>query len=186
MRARTQYFAATSIDGFLADDQHGLDWLMQFDFAEFQTRYDAFFAGVGAIVMGARSYEFIVAQGDDAWTYSDTPCWVLTHHDHPIPRGANVQFVSGDVGDVHVAAAAAAGDRSVWLLGGGDVAAQFTQRGLLDELILTVMPVLLGSGRRLHPEVAVTAPLRLTSVHRYDSDAVELSYDLRHDVPAPV
>lgn len=175
---RTQYFAATSIDGFLAADDHGLDWLMQFDFAEFQPRYDAFVAGVGALIMGARTYEFILANGDDAWTYGDTPCWVLTHHELAVPAGANVVCFAGEARDAHAAAITAAGGANVWLVGGGDVAAQLARHGLVDELILTIVPVLLGSGKRLHPDVAVTDPLRLADLHRFDSGAVELTYEL--------
>jgi dihydrofolate reductase len=180
MTSRLKYFAATSIDGFLADDRHGLDWLMQFDFAEFQERYDAFLSGIGAIVMGARSYEFILAQGPEAWTYGDMPCWVLTHRDQPVPPGANVHFSAGDVQATYDAAAAAARDRDVWLLGGGDVAAQFAQLDLIDDLIVTVMPILLGSGMRLHPDVAITEPLRLVETHQFASGAMELTYRM-HD-----
>lgn len=174
----TQYFAATSIDGFLADDDHSLDWLMQFDFAEFQPRYDAFFAQVGAIIMGARTYEFIVGNGADAWTYGDIPCWVLTHGALPQPprAGARVTMVGTGVRDVHAAAVDAAGERNVWVLGGGDVAAQLATHHLIDELIVTVVPVLLGSGKRLHPDVAVTTPLSLTESHQFPSGAVELRY----------
>lgn len=179
MAPRTQYYAATSVDGFLADDEHGLDWLLQFDFAEFQQRYAAFVAQVGAIIMGARSYEFILGQGDSAWTYGDTPCWVLTHHEHPVPAGADVRFAAGDVRVAHSAAVEATRDRNVWLVGGGDVAAQLARHELIDDLLLTVMPVLLGSGMRLHPDVAVTTPLELVDVHRYDSGAIEVTYRMR-------
>lgn len=178
MKTRTQYFAATSIDGFIADDDHGLDWLLQFDFAEFQPRYDAFFADVGAIVMGARSYEFIVSGGDAAWTYADTPCWVLSHRELPVPDGASVTFARGDVAEVQAAAVAAAAGRNVWLLGGGDVAAQYARLGLIDELIVTVVPVLLGSGKSLLPGVAVTKPLEARDVHVFDSGAIEVRYSL--------
>lgn len=179
MTTRTQYYAATSIDGFLADAEHGLDWLLQFDFAEFQARYDAFFARVGAIVMGARTYEFILGQGDEAWTYGDLPCWVLSHREQPVPAAADVRFFAGDAREAHAAAVAAAAGGNVWVLGGGDVAAQLARHELIDDLIVTIVPVLLGSGMPLHPGVAVTRPLRLVDTHRFDSGAIELVYDLR-------
>lgn len=178
MASRTQYFAATSIDGFLADDEHGIDWLLQFDFAEFRERYDAFLTHTGAILMGARSYEFLLSQGDAAWTYGDLPCFVLSHQTFDVPHGADVQFVRGDVRVVHADAVAAAGGKNLWLLGGGDVAAQLSRLRLIDDLILTVVPVLLGRGKRLHPDVAVTAPLHLVDVHRFASGAIELTYEM--------
>jgi dihydrofolate reductase len=182
MAGRTQYFVASSIDGFIAANDDGLDWLLQFDFAEFQARYDEFFAGVGAIVMGARTYEFLLAGGADAWTYADTPCWVLTHREYSTPGGANVTFLAGDAHAAHAAPLRAAGDRNVWVLGGGDVAAQLVAADLVDELILTIVPILLGSGKQLVPGISNTHSHRLLDLHRYESGAVELRYEL--DVPA--
>ncbi|MCW2973988.1 MAG: deaminase [Thermoleophilia bacterium] len=178
LTGRLQYFVATSIDGFLAADDHGLDWLLQFDFAEFQPRYDAFRTNIGALVMGARTYEFIVAQGIDAWTYGATPCWVMTHGEHPVPDGADVTFVEDDAASVFRAATAAAGDLDVWLVGGGDVAAQFARTGLIDDLVVTIVPVLLGSGKRLHPDVSVLEPMHLVDTHRFASGAIELRYEV--------
>lgn len=180
MTSRTQYYAATSLDGFLADDDHGIDWLMQFGFEEFQERYDAFMANVGAIVMGARTYDFVIAQ-NEPWGYATTPTFVVTHGSYAAPDDADVRYVSGDVREVHAAASAAAGDRNVWMMGGGDLAAQFTEHDLIDELVITLMPVLLGSGKPLHPGVAVTTPFRLTNTHAYASGAIELAYALDHD-----
>ena len=78
---------------------------------------------------------------------------------------------------MHADAIEAAAGSDVWLVGGGDVAAQFARLGLVDELIVTMVPVLLGSGMRLHPDVAVTTPLRLVDTHRFASGAVELAFE---------
>jgi len=148
----TQYYTATSLDGFIADERHSLDWL----FIRGQDRggplnYDAFYAGVGAVAMGSTTYEWILDHEDDsAWPY-DVPAWVFTHRELREIPGAQVTFTSGDVHDVHAALTQAAGDRNVWIVGGGDLAGQFADAGLLDQVIVYVAPVTLGSGAPLLP-----------------------------------
>jgi dihydrofolate reductase len=172
----TQYYVAASIDGFIADEHDRLDWLLQFDFAHFQTHYDEFLRGVGAIVMGSTTYEYILGMGLQEWTYGTTPVFVLTSRELPGVRGADLRFVRGDVAAVHADALDAAEGRNVWLMGGGDVVAQFADLGLLDELLLTVVPVVLGSGKRLLPLAAATSPLELVSTTAFPRGAVGLAY----------
>jgi dihydrofolate reductase len=81
----------------------------------------------------------------------DTPAWVFTHRSLPPVPGADVRFVQGDVVPVHAEMAAVAGDRNLWIIGGGELVGKFVDAGLLDELILGVAPVTLGSGAPLLP-----------------------------------
>jgi dihydrofolate reductase len=154
----TQYYTATSLDGFIADEQHSLDWLFTRD----QDRagplnYDAFFAGVGALAMGSTTYEWILdheLKGEDPaqwkWPY-DVPCWVFTHRPLQVVAGAAVTFTSNAVAAVNAEMVSAAGGRNVWIVGGGDLAGQFADAGLLDEVIVYVAPVTLGRGAPLLP-----------------------------------
>jgi dihydrofolate reductase len=166
----TQYYTATSLDGFIADADHSLEWL----FTREQDRdgplnYDDFIAGVGALAMGATTYEWILghefADKDPAewnWPY-DVPCWVFTHRQLPVVPEAPVEFTSADVAAVHDEMRAAAGDRNLWIVGGGDLAGQFADAGLLDEVIVYVAPVTLGAGAPLLPR---NLELRLEEVER--------------------
>lgn len=147
----TQYYTATSLDGFIADEHHGLGWL----FTRNQDQsgplnYDAFYANVGAVAMGSTTYEWILGHEGDRWPY-DVPAWVFTHRELRQVPGARVTFTSGDVRDVHETMKQAAGDRNVWIAGGGDLAGQFADAGLLDEVIVYVAPVTLGAGAPLLP-----------------------------------
>jgi dihydrofolate reductase len=169
-----QYYVASTLDGFIADEHDGLEWLLQFGMADFSEHYERFFASVGALVLGATTYEWVLREGG-GWPYGDLPTWVLTHRDLEVPGGSDIRFASGDVGPVADAAAEAAGGRNVWLVGGGPVAAQFLAAGRLDELLVTYMPVALGHGRPLLPVGEVTRPLALTGVTRL-GDAVEHVY----------
>jgi dihydrofolate reductase len=148
---RTIFYTAMTVDGFLADEQDSLDWLFTQEQDEHgPMNYGDFIAGIGAMAMGATTYQWVLdhmARTGEAWSY-DIPCWVFTHRTFDEPD-AEVRFTQDDVGDVHAAMVEAAGDRDVWLVGGGDLAAQFAGAGLLDELVLYVAPVLLGAGRPL-------------------------------------
>jgi dihydrofolate reductase len=172
----TQYYVASSIDGFIADEADRLDWLMQFGFDLYQARYDEFYAEVGAIVMGSATYEYLLREGE--WGYGELPVWVLTSRELPVVPGADIRFHSGDVAEASAAASAAAGDKNVWLMGGGNVAAQFAERGLLDELLLTVVPVLIGSGKSLMPLARPTSPVSLTGTTTFENGSIELRYRL--------
>jgi dihydrofolate reductase len=154
----TQYYTATTLDGFIADENHSLDWLFTRD----QDRagplnYAGFLAGVGALAMGSTTYEWLLdhefEDKDPAewkWPY-DVPCWVFTHRQLRVVPGAAITFTSADVAAVHAEMVASAGGRNVWIVGGGDLAGQFADAGLLDEVIVYVAPVTLGAGAPLLP-----------------------------------
>jgi len=149
----TTYYTATTLDGFLADEHDSLDWLLVQDHDEHgPMNYEEFIAGVGALAMGATTYEWIiehqVATGEE-WPYR-IPCWVFTHRDLQ-PVGERITFTSAPVAEVHAEMVAAAGGKDLWMAGGGDLAAQFAEAGLLDEVVVSIAPVTLGAGRPLFP-----------------------------------
>jgi dihydrofolate reductase len=154
----TTYYTATSLDGFIADPDNSLDWLFIRDQEkDGPLNYAEFIADVGALAMGSTTYEWILdhefAGKDPAeWTWPyDMPCWVFTHRQLTAVPNAPVQFTSGDVAAVHAEMVAAAGGRNVWVVGGGDLAGQFADAGLLDEVIVYIAPVTLGGGAPLLP-----------------------------------
>lgn len=167
------YYAAASLDGFLADEHGGLDWLFRFDGADGVTaHYERFIAGIGALIMGRATWDFVARSGHP-WAYGDTPTWVLTHRPlDPIP-GANAH-VSTNAREAALAARVAAGERDVWVVGGGNVAAQLLENGHLDELHLGVVPLFLGRGLPLLP--VRTGELELIGQATFGRGLVELRY----------
>jgi dihydrofolate reductase len=149
--ARTVYYTATTLDGFLATEDDSLDWLFACRHDDKGALgYEAFFAGVGAMVMGSTTYEWLLDhEAGKPWPYA-VPCWVLTRRTLPA-AGESVRFAQGDVGPVHAAMVEAANGKDVWVVGGGDVAGQLADLGLLDELLVMVAPVTLGAGKPLLP-----------------------------------
>lgn len=180
---KTQYYGATSLNGFIADENDSLDWLMQAGSLS-ETSYPAFIRDVGALAMGSTTYEWLRRHlaGDgsaepEPWPY-EQPTWVFTSRSLASIEGADLRFVAGDVRPVHAEMVEAAGDRNVWVVGGGDLAGQFHDHGLLDELIFQVIPVTLGGGAPLFPRRISAPMLRLTSVQTYGDAMVELRYDI--------
>jgi dihydrofolate reductase len=154
----TQYYTATSLDGFIAGPDNSLDWLFTRKREDDgPLNYDAFIADVGALAMGSTTYEWILdhefANKDPAewkWPY-DIPCWAFTHRRLPVVPNSGVEFTSADIATVHKEMADAAGDRNIWIVGGGDLAGQFADAGLLDEVIVSIAPVTLDGGAPLLP-----------------------------------
>jgi dihydrofolate reductase len=177
----TQYYTATSLDGFIADPDNSLDWLFTRDREpEGPFSYEAFIQNVGAMAMGSTTYEWALDHefaGKDVsewkWPY-DIPSWVFTHRTLTAVPGAPIQFTSADVAAVHEEMVAAAGDRNVWIAGGGDLAGQFADAGLLDEVIVGIAPVALGGGAPLLPR---RLELRLEEVGR-NGDFVAARYSV--------
>ena len=146
----TQYYTATTLDGFIADANNSLDWLFTRAREEDgPLNYGDFIAEVGAIAMGSTTYEWLLDHVEE-WPY-DMPCWVFTHRQLPVAPDARIELTSGDVATAHEAMVAAAGDRNVWIVGGGDLAGQFADAGLLDEVLVSIAPVTLGAGAPLLP-----------------------------------
>ncbi len=154
-RPSTQYLVASSLDGFIADEDDNLDWLLAMPGGDDQANpYPAFIERVGALAMGATTYEWIFRHDPGSWAYGDRPTWVFTHRQLPTVEGGDVRFTSGDVRTEHATMVEAAGDRNVWLVGGGELVGQFLDEDLLDEMIVSVTPVLLGRALPCCPAVA--------------------------------
>jgi dihydrofolate reductase len=185
---RVQYFTATTLDGFIADADNSLDWLFAVERDADDDSWDEFIGGVGAMAMGATTYEWVLGHEPEMlespakWRgyYDDRPCWVFTHRDLPRIPDVDLRFVQGDVRtayDAMLAALPHQAGQHVWVVGGGDLVGQFDDAGLLDEIRLGVTPVMLGAGAPLLPRRITSDRLRLRSVER-SGQMVNLVYDV--------
>jgi dihydrofolate reductase len=181
----TIYNTATSLDGFLATADNSLQWLFDVPGADDEEAGIAdFLDGIGALALGSTTYAWVVEhesliESPSTWTawYGDRPAWVFTTRELPVVEGADIRFTRAPVEQVHAEMVAAAGDRDVWLMGGGDLAGQFADRGLLDRVTVTIAPVTLGAGAPLLPRDLRSDRLMLRSVERRGPFA-ELTYDV--------
>lgn len=179
------YFTATSINGYIADEHGSLQWLFDVggDGAE---EAAAFISGVGVQVMGSSTYEWLLANEDvlatpEKWqqVFGDLPTRVFTTRDLPRPETEAFEFRRGAVSEYEAELRALAGDRDVWVMGGGDLAGQFLDAGLLDRIQLTVAPVFLSGGAPLLPRFVTAASLRLVEVRQLGA-FVTITYDVVH------
>lgn len=180
---KTLYYTAASLDGFIATEDDSLDWLFPLGDIN-STSYPQFIANVGALAMGAATYEWMLRhalgvkdQVASAWPYSQ-PTWVFTHRELPGVDGASIRFVRGPVREAHAEMVKAADGKNVWVVGGGDLAGQFYDAGLLDEAIIQLGSVTLGRGKQLFPRRVTNPPWQLLSVQQVGSGFAELRYKL--------
>jgi dihydrofolate reductase len=147
----TVYYTASSLDGYIVDEADSLDWLTSRAIdKDGPFNYDSFIKSVGALVAGASTYEWVVRNHPGEWMY-EQPSWVITHRPEIIADGHPVQTFNGDVAELHPKLVSAAAGKDVWVIGGGNVAAQFVKADLIDEMIVTYAPCSLGGGSRLLP-----------------------------------
>ncbi|MCT7658867.1 dihydrofolate reductase family protein [Mycobacterium deserti] len=147
----TVYYTASSLDGYIVDEADSLDWLISRDIDQSGPyNYDEFIKSIGAVVMGSATYEWINENHPGTWMY-EQPSWVLTKRPHIIDAGHPVQVFDGAVTQLHPKLVSAAAGKDVWVVGGGDVAAQFVTAGLVDEMIVSYAPCSLGAGSRVLP-----------------------------------
>ncbi|MGH2924090.1 MAG: dihydrofolate reductase family protein [Solirubrobacterales bacterium] len=170
---RSSHTCAATLDGYIADSDDGLDWLLGYE----GSSYEPFYAGVGALVSGSTTYEFVL-EHLEKWPYAGKPYWVLSSRELVRPDGAEdeVRIVDASVAEIHDRVVESAGGANAWVVGGGNVASQYAAAGLLDELLLTVVPVVLGAGKPLF-EDPLPGPVHLTGTSVFRSGMVELRYE---------
>jgi dihydrofolate reductase len=191
--ATTIYYGASSLDGYLADAEDNLDWLLNYR-GSFDHEgadpgpmgeggsYERFYARVEALVMGSVTYEWILdhldVAGDNEWPYKGKPSWILSSRELRLPEGEGVDVRVADtpVRELYREMSAAAGDGVLWIVGGGGVASQFADEGLLDEVHLTVVPVVLGGGKPLFERPLPSGALQLVGTRAFRNGMVELRY----------
>ena len=163
---------ATTINGFIADEQNSLAWLFAVDGGEHPDE-GLFPTTATVMVEGSTTYEWLLAEQDvlnhpEKWQefHQDRPSFVFTHRDLPVPEGADIRFRSGSVADVLPELREAAGDGDIWVVGGGDLAGQFLDAGALDEIAISVAPVALEGGAPLFPRRVESDRLRLVKCDR--------------------
>lgn len=180
---KTQYYTATSLDGFIATEDDSLDWLFPLGDLN-NSSYPAFISEIGALAMGSATYEWmlrnaskIAEEAGSPWPYAQ-PAWVFSSRMLPRVDGADVRFVSGDVSPVHAEMRVAADGKNIWIVGGGELAGQFYDAGLLDELIVQIGSVTLGKGKPLFPRRVLSPILRLVSVRQMSAGMAEARYEI--------
>lgn len=172
--AGTVYFVAASLDGFIVDARNSGELFKQFTGSAGAGSAGAG-SGFGVVAMGAETYRSFEGS-PKSWPYGTLPAWVFTHHELAAIPGADITFVRGEVAEFHADLQLDAGGHGVALCGGGNLAAQFMESGLVDEMVLMVLPVALGSGRPVLPVRKATGHASLVEGRSMGQGVVRLHY----------
>jgi dihydrofolate reductase len=169
------YYAAMSMDGRIADAEHGIGFLQLLPRGP-ERDYEDFYDGVDSLIMGARTWDFMVRHG--SWPYGGKPTWVVTNAAElaELPGAEPIERYAGPLPDL-VRQLADRGLERTWLVGGGDLAGQLLEADLLDELILTVAPTLVGNGPALAEGAFPLRQFRLTEVSQWGEEGARLQYE---------
>lgn len=173
-------FVGASLDGFIAGPNDELDWLggggAEGGASQGETpdSFGPFFATIGAVLMGRRTYDVVHGFPDSGWPYGDTPLLVATSR--PLtPRRPSVRAVRGSIEELVAQAKQVAGERGVYV-DGGILIRSALDAGLVDEITVTVVPMVIGAGIPLFAGVKRRHPLVLIGQRTIAGAAVELKY----------
>lgn len=169
-RPETAAFLGMSLDGFIAGPNHELDWLERGGGPPEDHGFAAFFASVDALLLGRRTWEVVRAFPE--WPYGEKPVHVLSHR--PGEARHRERFLGGAPAEV-LDRLGAKGVRRLYV-DGGAVVSQVLAAGLLDELTVSILPVVLGAGIRLFQETGPERWLTLESSRPFAGGMVQLRY----------
>ena len=169
------YYAAMSLDGRISGPQHDLSFLSTLSSGPEGGDYAGFYAGVDSLIMGAQTWDFMVRHG--SWPYAGKPTWIVTHAESlaPLAGAEPLERFSGDLAEL-VRLIRARGLERTWLVGGGDLAGQLLAADLLDELVLSVAPTLVGRGPALADGEFPLRAFDLVELERLGDAGVRLRY----------
>lgn len=173
---KTIYFAATSMDGFIADKNDSLEWLFKNGPTDISF-IDEFLETVGSIAMGSSTFQWLLDNTKGPWPYK-VPCLVFTNRKLKMVNGADVRFVNGDVFPHHQELKRLAQGKNIWLMGGGDLVGQFYDQGLLDEMIVQTVSVFLNEGKKLFPRKTENA-FKIKEIRQRGDTCVEVIYSIK-------
>jgi dihydrofolate reductase len=158
-------YIASSLDGYIARENGDVDWLPESS----ESSYDAFYKSIDTVIMGKTTYDQVLTFGE--YPYKDKKSFVFTRTSKE--NNDNVEFVS-DI-EKFVKDGFPGAGKNIWLVGGSKTIASFRKVGVVDEIIITVIPVLLGKGIPLFQNIENETKLEFVKTEKYDQ-LVDLHY----------
>ncbi len=174
---RIKLYIATSLDGFIARENGSIDWLTEYEnSSETDYGYPEFYSSIGTVLMGRKTYEQVLNFGVP-WPYGEKKAYVFTRQKEPLRREKNVEFVSGDI-EEFVRRLKENTEEDIWLVGGSQLIKVFLKENLVQDLIIFVVPIILGSGIPLFDRIGKEIRLKLINTERYESRLVRVEYEI--------
>ena len=160
-------YVATSVDGFIARKNGSVDWLTQYNNSGEDFGYKEFLDSVETVILGNTTYREFKAP------YENKKCYVFSRKN--TGKENNITYVNTDVKEFTDALSE---NENIWLVGGADIAKEFLKNNLIDEFIITIIPIVLGKGIPLFAKGCGEHKLKLLNTKSYDSGVVQLHYQL--------
>ncbi len=171
-------YIATSLDGFIARSDGDISWLDKYQGGKDDYGYSNFYKDVGASIMGANTYEkaLTLTGGID----NNMPTYVITHRGLPTVADADITLYSGNLSEI-INKIRKKTEKNIWLVGGGRLTQSFLKEGLVDQIILSTIPIILGEGISLFGNVKKEINFVLVGTKSYKSGIVQTHYKVRHN-----
>lgn len=169
-------YIASSIDGYIAKSDSNLDWLESIpNPSSGDYGYQQLIDSVHAIVMGRKTYDKLLSM-DIEWPYANLQCLVVSNKTDSVATTPNTVFVAENITQLIIDLKKRS-NKDIWLVGGGQLIASFLKHGLLDKMILTIIPKTLGNGIPLFPsDINLETNWKLVSAQSFDTGVVNLTY----------
>ena len=170
---KIKLYIATTIDGYIARSNGDFDWLTDYPItSESDYGYNEFYNSIGTVIMGANTYHSILSM-DVEWAYKDKDCYVITRNENI--RNPHIKLITDDVIE-SIKSLKGKSNKDIWLVGGGQIVSLLLTHNLLDEIIITTVPILLGSGIPLFPQSFVSSNWKISSIKKYDNGLIQSCY----------
>lgn len=176
MPRKTVLYIAASLDGYIATKEDTLEWLFNTE-GEGDNGYSEFYETVDTIILGRRTYDWILNMEGDNFPYKGKQCFVFSGTKQE--EDGNVRFFHGDIVEFIEGLKQEEG-KNIWIVGGGELLHHFISNRLVDEWIINIAPTVLGDGIPLFKKQDFETPLRLTGVRRFNQ-FTELHYETREN-----
>lgn len=171
---KIKLYIAASIDGYIADIGGGLDWLSAYPITtELNYGYDEFFNSVDTVLMGGRTYRDILNM-DVIYPYKDKISYIITRNKMNSPK-EDIHFISDNIIE-RVSELKKQEGKDIWLVGGGEIISILLDNDLIDEIIITIIPMILGAGIPLFPNTAKETTWKLHNTHSYSNNVLQVEY----------
>lgn len=171
MSRKVIVYIATSLDGYIATEDDSLDWLFKVE-GEGDNGYSEFYDTIDTIILGRRTYDWIMNVEKEKFPYKNKKCYVFSRSRYETNN--NVEFVEADIVEFINELKGLEG-KNIWIVGGGDLLLNIFKENLVDELIITIAPTVIGSGIPLFKKQKMELEFELKSIRRFNQFA-ELHY----------
>lgn len=177
---RIKLYIACSLDGHIAREDGSINWLTKYDNnPETDYGYSEFYESIGTVLMGRKTYEQVLGFGE--WPYKEKRAYIFTKQKEPLRREKNVEFVSGDIKEF-VLRLKENTDRDIWLVGGSQLVKVFLEENLVQDLIVFIVPIILGGGIPLFDSIGKEIRMKTGRVEKYENGLVRVEYEIQGEI----